>query len=95
MGRDLFRKPTIQLVRPGSFSEFLQLKVNECNYSSPGRVKVPVTCPVQGGARNMVLGSGRAGVVSLIVNGLKYLHNQHGQDDGYRFKSRYPFFVLM
>ena len=45
MERDLLRKPTIQLVRPGTFSDFLQLKVDECNHSNLGQVKVPVVLP--------------------------------------------------
>ncbi|KAF8551416.1 hypothetical protein OG21DRAFT_1445236 [Imleria badia] len=42
--QDLFRKPTIRLVQPGSFSGFLQLKLDEGN-NSLGQVKVPVVLP--------------------------------------------------
>ena len=40
----IIRKPTARLVRSGTFSEFLQLKVNEGSVSV-GQVKVPVVLP--------------------------------------------------
>ena len=41
---DMFRKPTIRLVRPGTFSDFLQLKLDEGS-RNVGQVKVPVALP--------------------------------------------------
>jgi len=40
-----FRKPTIRLVRPGTFSDFLQLKLDESSQNNIGQVKVPVVLP--------------------------------------------------
>ncbi|KAI9459008.1 GH3 auxin-responsive promoter [Boletus coccyginus] len=39
--RELFSKPTIRLVRPGTFSDFRQLKLDEGS-SNLGQIKVPV-----------------------------------------------------
>jgi len=41
---DLFGKPTIRLVRPGTFSDFLQLKLDEGS-NGLGQIKVPVVLP--------------------------------------------------
>jgi len=41
---DYFRKPTIRLVRPGTFSDFLQLKIDEGS-QNVGQIKVPVVLP--------------------------------------------------
>ncbi|KAI9459003.1 GH3 auxin-responsive promoter-domain-containing protein [Boletus coccyginus] len=41
---ELFCKPTIRLVRPGTFSDFLQLKLDEGS-NNLGQVKVPVVLP--------------------------------------------------
>ncbi|KAF8553828.1 hypothetical protein OG21DRAFT_1477209 [Imleria badia] len=44
IARNVFRKPNIRVVRPGTFSGFRQLKLNEgCN--SLGQIKVPVVLP--------------------------------------------------
>ena len=46
LAHDLFRKPTVRLVRPGTFSDFLQLKLDEgSNTNSVGQVKVPIVLP--------------------------------------------------
>lgn len=37
-------KPTIRIVRPGTFSDFRQLKIDESGHSL-GQVKVPVVLP--------------------------------------------------
>lgn len=39
-----FRKPILRVVRPGTFSEFLQLKLDEGS-RNVGQVKVPVALP--------------------------------------------------
>jgi len=44
LAHELFRKPTIRLVRPGTFSDFRQLKLEEGN-NNLGQVKVPVVLP--------------------------------------------------
>jgi hypothetical protein len=44
IARDVFRKPTIRLVRPGTFSGFLQLKLDEGS-KGLGQIKVPVVLP--------------------------------------------------
>lgn len=41
---ELFRKPTIRLVRPRTFSDFRQLKLDEGS-NNLGQVKVPVVLP--------------------------------------------------
>ena len=41
---DKIRKPTIRLVRPAAFSDFLQLKLDEGS-KNLGQVKVPVVLP--------------------------------------------------
>ncbi|KAI9458996.1 GH3 auxin-responsive promoter, partial [Boletus coccyginus] len=41
---ELFRKPTIWLVRPGTFSDFRQLKLDEGS-NNLGQIKVPVVLP--------------------------------------------------
>ena len=41
---ELLRKPTIRLVRPGTFSDFRQLKLDEGS-NNLGQVKVPVVLP--------------------------------------------------
>ncbi|KAF8546918.1 hypothetical protein OG21DRAFT_1425882 [Imleria badia] len=42
--RDMFRKPTVRLVRSGTFSDFRQLKLDEGS-NNLGQVKVPVVLP--------------------------------------------------
>ena len=42
--RDTIRKPTIRLLRSGTFSDFLQLKLDEGSRNN-GQVKVPVVLP--------------------------------------------------
>ena len=44
LAHDLFRKPTIRLVRSGTFSDFRQLKLDEGS-NNLGQVKVPVVLP--------------------------------------------------
>jgi hypothetical protein len=44
LARDVFRKPTIRLVRSGTFSDFRQLKLDEGS-NNLGQVKVPVVLP--------------------------------------------------
>ena len=41
LAHDLFRKPTIRLVRSGTFSDFRQLKLDEGS-NNLGQIKVPV-----------------------------------------------------
>ncbi|KAI9458999.1 GH3 auxin-responsive promoter [Boletus coccyginus] len=41
---EVFRKPTIRLVRPGTFSDFRQLKLDEGS-NNLGQIKVPVVLP--------------------------------------------------
>ncbi|KAF8553870.1 hypothetical protein OG21DRAFT_1441256 [Imleria badia] len=44
LAREVFRKPTIRLVRSGTFSDFRQLKLDEGS-NNLGQVKVPVVLP--------------------------------------------------
>ncbi|KAG6372006.1 GH3 auxin-responsive promoter [Boletus reticuloceps] len=44
LGHDVFCKPTIWIVRSGTFSDFLQLKLDEGNKNT-GQIKVPVILP--------------------------------------------------
>ncbi|KAI9573262.1 GH3 auxin-responsive promoter [Boletus coccyginus] len=44
LANDFFGKPTIRLVRPGTFSDFRQLKLDE-GCDSLGQIKVPVALP--------------------------------------------------
>jgi len=44
LANDFFGKPTIRLVRPGTFSDFRQLKLDE-GCDSLGQIKVPVSLP--------------------------------------------------
>jgi len=44
LATEQFRKPTIRLVRPGTFSDFLQLKLDEGS-GNIGQIKVPVVLP--------------------------------------------------
>ncbi|KAI9461091.1 GH3 auxin-responsive promoter [Boletus coccyginus] len=44
LAHELFRKPTIRLVRPGTFSDFRQMKLEEGS-NNLGQVKVPVVLP--------------------------------------------------
>lgn len=44
LAHELFRKPTIRLVRSGTFSDFRQLKLDEGS-NNLGQVKVPVVLP--------------------------------------------------
>ncbi|KAI9458987.1 hypothetical protein HD554DRAFT_2317072 [Boletus coccyginus] len=44
LGQGLFSKPTIRLVRPGTFSDFQQLKLDE-GIKNLGQIKVPVVLP--------------------------------------------------
>ncbi|KAF8433870.1 GH3 auxin-responsive promoter [Boletus edulis BED1] len=44
LARDLFRKPTIRVVRESTFSDFLQLKLDEGS-NNTGQIKVPVILP--------------------------------------------------
>ena len=42
LARDLFRQPTIRIVRSGTFSDFRQLKLDEGASNNLGQIKVPV-----------------------------------------------------
>jgi len=44
VANDVLGKPTIRLVRPGTFSDFLQLKLDEGS-NGLGQIKVPVVLP--------------------------------------------------
>ena len=44
LAHELFRKPTVRLVRSGTFSDFRQLKLDEGSHNL-GQVKVPVVLP--------------------------------------------------
>ncbi|KAF8127200.1 GH3 auxin-responsive promoter-domain-containing protein [Boletus edulis] len=44
LGHDVFCKPTIRIVRSGTFSDFLQLKLDEGSKNT-GQIKVPVVLP--------------------------------------------------